>query len=152
MPRKNVCSEISDLEDRLVCLQGKYDQLTAELEKERAVSMISDEKGDYYQILQQRVFVLKQIDQIKSRIRKVEHREGLQNGNEEVSIGSCVELQNHITNLKIQLVFDEEANPTEGFISISSPIGKAILGKKNGEKITVQLPNGEIQYTIQDIE
>lgn len=152
MQRKNICSEISDLEDRLVCLQGKYDQLTAELEKERAVSMISDEKGDYYQILQQRVFVLKQIDQIKSRIRKVEHREGLQNGNEEVSIGSCVELQNHITNLKIQLVFDEEANPTEGFISISSPIGKAILGKKNGEKITVQLPNGEIQYTIQDIE
>lgn len=46
------------------------------------------------------------------------------------------------------LVGSAEANPREGKISSESPVGKAILGRKKGEKITVQTAGGEIVFTI----
>ena len=47
----------------------------------------------------------------------------------------------------------EKLNPLEGKISNESPIGKAILGKKKGNKVQVQLPNGNVvEYKIQNIK
>jgi len=50
------------------------------------------------------------------------------------------------------LVGRQEANPREGKISHESPIGKALLGHKVGDKVTVNLPNGEITLEILSIE
>jgi transcription elongation factor GreA len=50
------------------------------------------------------------------------------------------------------LVGSAEANPSEGKISIESPLGKAMLGAKKGEKITVHAPGGDLVFTIKAIE
>ena len=44
-----------------------------------------------------------------------------------------------------------EAKPTEGRISNESPVGRALLGKKKGESLTVQVPAGELAYKIVSI-
>ncbi|MFO7322942.1 MAG: transcription elongation factor GreA [Chloroflexota bacterium] len=49
------------------------------------------------------------------------------------------------------LVGSAEANPTEGKISLESPLGKALLGKKVGEKVKVDAPAGEITFVIKEI-
>ncbi len=45
-----------------------------------------------------------------------------------------------------------EADPSKDLISISAPLGEAIVGKKQGDEITVQAPNGTNQYRILSVE
>lgn len=67
-----------------------------------------------------------------------------------VTILSKVELKNlkMKKNFTYTLVSDAEANLKESKLSVSSPIGKAILGKKKGDKVEVQAPTGKIEYEI----
>lgn len=50
------------------------------------------------------------------------------------------------------LVGSAEANPREGKISIESPLGKALLGAKKGDKVVVDAPDGKFTYVIKNIE
>ncbi|MFQ3645452.1 MAG: transcription elongation factor GreA [Aggregatilineales bacterium] len=50
-----------------------------------------------------------------------------------------------------QVVGSAEANPLIGKISDESPLGKALLGKKVGDKVTVHAPAGETVFTIKKI-
>ncbi|MDX1992213.1 MAG: transcription elongation factor GreA [bacterium] len=50
------------------------------------------------------------------------------------------------------LVGSAEANPREGKVSIESPLGKALMGAKIGEKVTVKAPDGDIVFKIVSIE
>lgn len=67
-----------------------------------------------------------------------------------VTILSKVELKNikMKKNVTYLLVSEAEANIKEGKISVASPIGKAILGKKRGDKVQVMAPNGAIDLEI----
>ena len=50
------------------------------------------------------------------------------------------------------LVGSAEANPREGKISVESPLGKALLGSKVGDRVTVAAPDGEIEFKVKSIE
>lgn len=50
------------------------------------------------------------------------------------------------------LVGSAEANPSQGKISIESPLGKALLGTKVGDRVKVKAPDGEIVFNIKAIE
>jgi transcription elongation factor GreA len=47
-----------------------------------------------------------------------------------------------------QIVGSQEANPMEGKLSEESPIGRGLLGHKEGETVTVKAPAGEMQFKI----
>jgi transcription elongation factor GreA len=53
--------------------------------------------------------------------------------------------------MKYTLVAENEADLKAGKISVDSPIGKALLGKKVGEKVDVQVPAGKITFEISEI-
>ena len=65
-----------------------------------------------------------------------------------IGIGSKVELKNGSKTVNYHVVGPVEANPIEGKISNESPIGVALMGKKEGDKATVTTPKGDINYTI----
>lgn len=67
--------------------------------------------------------------------------------------GSRVLLGNVDTgeDVEYQLVGPEESNIEEGRISVSSPLGQAILGKKPDDEITVQAPAGRRVYELIEI-
>ena len=44
-----------------------------------------------------------------------------------------------------------DAKPADGKISNESPVGRALLGKKRGEKVVVKVPAGDFTYTIRSI-
>lgn len=75
------------------------------------------------------------------------------NGTSSVQVGSTVCIADESgTKLEYMIVGPVEADPLEGKISNESPIGAAVLGKKKGEKITVETPRGEKTYTIESIK
>ncbi|MGN1081853.1 MAG: transcription elongation factor GreA, partial [Acutalibacteraceae bacterium] len=67
-----------------------------------------------------------------------------------VHIGSKVILQDveFKEEMQIKLVGSREANPDEGLLSDESPIGKAIIGKKQGAKVEVEAPAGKLTFKI----
>jgi transcription elongation factor GreA len=71
-----------------------------------------------------------------------------------VSLGDHVKIQEKGSKEQetFQIVGPAEANPKEGRISNESPMGKALMGHKVGEKITVRAPDGNIEYTIKAVQ
>jgi len=70
-----------------------------------------------------------------------------------VSILSKVKIKNKKNGAQMTytLVSEEEADLKSGKISVKSPIGKGLLGKKVGESTEIQVPAGKIAFEIQDI-
>ncbi|MCZ6901134.1 MAG: transcription elongation factor GreA [Bacteroidetes bacterium] len=70
-----------------------------------------------------------------------------------VSILSKVKIKNRGNGMEVSytLVSEEEADLKTGKISVKSPIGKGLLGKKIGEVALVQAPAGSIEFEILDI-
>lgn len=66
---------------------------------------------------------------------------------------SSVVLENTDTgeNVEYQLVGPDESNVEQGRISVLSPLGKAIIGKKPGDEIILQTPGGQRAYELVDI-
>jgi transcription elongation factor GreA len=50
------------------------------------------------------------------------------------------------------LVGAVESDPGEGRISVDSPVGRAIVGKKKGDKVTVNVPQGTLHLTIKSVK
>jgi transcription elongation factor GreA len=68
-----------------------------------------------------------------------------------VIIGSTVTLANKDRELTYQFVGDLEANPSERKLSLLSPVGKAVEGKKVGDEIEIMTPSGKFSYFIKKI-
>ena len=67
-----------------------------------------------------------------------------------VLILSTVDVRNlsNSSIMKYTLVAESEADLAKGKISVNSPIGKGILGKKRGEKAIITVPSGKIELEI----
>ena len=72
----------------------------------------------------------------------------------QVTIGSTVTVTavNGGMSRSFKIVGSQEADAMHGIISEDSPFGKALMGAREGEIVTVNAPAGEIQYTIDKIE
>jgi transcription elongation factor GreA len=70
-----------------------------------------------------------------------------------VALGSKVTVVEQGENVKetYYLVGSAEADPSEGKISLESPLGKALMGAKVGDKVKVDAPAGEIVFVIKSI-
>ena len=71
-----------------------------------------------------------------------------------VTIGSSVTVKNAAgkTMPPYKIVGSQEADPMHGMISEDSPFGKAFIGKKEGDTITVEAPQGNISYQLVKVE
>ena len=65
-----------------------------------------------------------------------------------VGLDTLVMVSDDVHEKQYHIVGDQEADPLSGKISPRSPIGSALMGKKEGEKVVVQTPKGVITYTI----
>jgi transcription elongation factor GreA len=72
-------------------------------------------------------------------------------GTSSVQIGSVVEVEINGSTKKMEIVSGVEADPISGKISCESPMGKAFLGKKEGDVCLVETPSGEKEFKILNI-
>ena len=70
-----------------------------------------------------------------------------------ISLGSNVKILNK--NLNVEIVYDlvgsNESNPMEGKISDQSPIGAALMGKRVGDEVVAEAPNGTIVMQVLEV-
>lgn len=69
-----------------------------------------------------------------------------------VGFGSRVTVELNGKRYTYLLVSSEESNPTEMKLSIDSPVGKALMGHKVGDKVTVVMPGREVIYQIVNLD
>ena len=68
-------------------------------------------------------------------------------------VHSIVKIKN-LTNsavMEYKLVAQSEANLAQGKISVDSPIGKGLLGKKTGDSVEIEIPSGNVKFEILEI-
>lgn len=72
---------------------------------------------------------------------------------EKVSFGLVVKVKDNEfgDEMEFKIVGATEANSLKGKISNESPLGKALIGAKKGDVVSVEAPAGVIEYTILDI-
>ena len=70
-----------------------------------------------------------------------------------ISLGSVVKLydEDFEEEITYSIVGSNQADPLERKISDQSPIGRALMGKRAGERISVIVPAGEIHFTIREV-
>jgi transcription elongation factor GreA len=71
----------------------------------------------------------------------------------EVQILTRVKIKNTKTNqiMSYMIVSESEANLKEGKLSVTTPIAKGLLGKKVGQKATVSVPSGVMEFEVMEI-
>ncbi len=69
-----------------------------------------------------------------------------------VQIGSKITVEAKGKKKEYTIVGAQEADPLAGKISNESPLGVAFLGKKTGDTVHVQVPAGNLEYTVLEIE
>ena len=73
-------------------------------------------------------------------------------GKSVVGLGSTVHVELGGGSQKYTIVGSTEANPDQGKISEESLVGKALIGKKAGDEIAVEVPSGTLSYKISKVE
>jgi len=88
------------------------------------------------------------IDELEAAIKGAQVIQQHKDDDNKVGIGESITIKTNGTTKTYVLVGELEADPTNNKISISSPIGQSLLGKKEGEKVKIQTPGGEAIYTV----
>jgi len=68
-----------------------------------------------------------------------------------VEFGSTVSLETGGKKVVYQIVSEHESNPTDKKISVTSPLGKMLIGKSVGQIVKLNAPAGEVIYTITEL-
>ena len=69
-----------------------------------------------------------------------------------VAIGCKVTVKGPAGEAAYAIVGSQEADPMHGIISEESPFGRALIGAKEGDTVSVEAPQGVINYTVLRIE
>ena len=92
-------------------------------------------------------------DKIKRLTKTIEQAEVIQkNEGGKIQIGSIVYLESKSGKDKYQIVEPEEADILTGKISLKSPLGQALLNKKEGDLVNFNAPGGTKEYKIAEVE
>lgn len=119
------------------------------LQKARAMGDLS-ENSEYVAAKEDLAFVegrVRELEELVSRAEIVHD----QNGKGYVQVGSRVTVQTAEGKEQYHIVGEFEADPLVKKLSHSSPIGNALMGKKIGNEVEVNIPAGKVTYKIVDI-
>lgn len=108
------------------------------------------ENAEYHAALEYQRHIQNRIEYLRQRITGSQIITSDPSGSEHVIFGSCVTVLDLEDNSEEQftLVGEAEANPREGRISTTSPIGKSLLGKKPDDIVEVTTPGGVVKLKI----
>lgn len=108
------------------------------------------ENAEYEEAKNEQAFIEGRIITLEKMLRNARVINNGAVSKDEVSVGSHVKLKDMDTGeeLEFWLVGSAEADPAHNKISNESPVGRAILGRKAGEVVEVNVPDGIIRYKI----
>ena len=111
------------------------------------------ENSEYKAALERQQFVRARLSQLRERLSKLSSIDVTQISHDSVGLGSRVVVKDEKSGLKetYQLVFGDAVEFDEGHVTMSSPIGRALLGKKVGEIAHLRLPTVMRQLKVTEL-
>ncbi len=142
----------------------KLEELKAELESYRTTRRADvaerlkrakelgdlSENSEYTEARDEQQFVETHISELEDTIKDAEIIT-MTHGGKTVQIGTTFNAERAGKKVTFTIVGADEAKPEVGMISNESPIGKAFLGRKPKDVVSIKTPAGEAKYTIIDI-
>ncbi len=141
------------LKKDLKALKGKKRrEIAGALEHARLLGDLS-ENAEYDSAKQLQDVNEKRIFELEGKLGMAKILENESISTDKAYVGASLKLKDLDSGEEItyKLVAEDEANFAEGKISISSPVGKALLGKKKGEVANIKVPAGTLKYKITEI-
>jgi transcription elongation factor GreA len=137
---ENLKKELEDLE------KNKRPKAVDRLQKARAMGDLS-ENSEYTAAKEELDLIERQIVEMNAIVENAEVIES-SNNKQSVNIGSTVLVEVNGVKDEYTIVGEFEANPLEKKLSHISPIGKALMGKKVGDQIEIEVPAGKVRYKV----
>jgi len=127
-------------------------EIAREIEKARAYGDIS-ENAEYDAAKDAQAHNEQRIAELEAKLSKCRILDDSLMSKDEVLIGATVKLRDMDTGEEFEymLVAEVEADYAQNKISVSSPVGKALLGHKAAEIVEIVIPAGILKYRIESI-
>jgi transcription elongation factor GreA len=138
------------LQDEIAALEYELrNELPKEILKARAHGDLS-ENAEYHAAKERQGYVNARLGQLQARLREFSMIDLSKLPRDRVGLGSHVVVLdlNKDEEFAYSLVTSEEADVSSGKISTSSPIGKGLLGKRVGDTVKIQIPDGVREMEI----
>jgi len=151
IPKQNV-PKIKLTQEGYDKFQALFDKLTKErpevLERLQAAREMGDlsENGAYHAAKFELGNIDRQLRKLTYQLRYAEITETKKSGT--ADFGSTIKLDNNGKEMTFMLVSGYESDPKEGKLSVYSPIGKAVVGKKAGDEVIVDAPAGKLTLKL----
>jgi transcription elongation factor GreA len=108
------------------------------------------ENAEYHAAKNAQAHLETQIQRLRERLLSAQVVE--ETAGDVVGLGSTVEVTDEKgRNSTYRLVSTHEADPTSGLVSVDSPVGKALVGKRKGQRAVVQVPQGARTLTLTSV-
>jgi transcription elongation factor GreA len=146
MPRDVILTPegLTKLKDELAHLQSDGRREVAQRIKEAREFGDISENSEYDDAKNAQAMLEAKIAQLEERVRAATVVDPSELSNDIVGVGSTVHVKDEKTgkSQKFTIVGSAEVNPAESKISNESPIGRAVLGRKRNETVSVAVPKG----------
>ncbi|MBM4255776.1 MAG: transcription elongation factor GreA [Deltaproteobacteria bacterium] len=138
-------------------LKQEVDELRYELQvkipkdlQEAAAQGDLSENAEYETARARQDLVRARVAQLEERLRQLVLYDFSSIPRDRIAYGSRVTLEDASDGkvVEYQIVFPEEVDPNAGHVSLSSPIGQALLRKEVGDEVEVTTPQGKCKYEI----
>lgn len=138
---------LEKLKAELLNLKGRRREVAERIKVAREFGDLS-ENSEYEDARNEQSFLEGRIQELEDMVRKAVILEKNGNGGDKAELGSVVTLQMDGEKLTYELVGATESDPINGKISVDSPLGFCLMGKKKGENVEIKTPNGKTSYKI----
>ena len=143
---------LKELEDEYKELtEKKLPKLIKRVKRARDFGDLS-ENAEYANAREDLAFAKGRADELEEVLAKAKVIKKPRKGRKSITLGSKIKVKVDGEKRELTVVGEWEADPMAKKISASSPLGKALLGKKKGEKVKVEVPAGKVTYTILKIQ
>ena len=146
-------------------LERKLKQQVIELDRELRIELprqiklavaLGDlsENAEYHAALERQTFVRARIGQFRKRLAELALVNWDNIPKDWIGLGSRVVLYEDETESEItyELVLPDDGDVAQGRISIASPIGKGLMGHREGDEVTIRIPSGTKEYEILEFQ
>jgi transcription elongation factor GreA len=141
---------LGQLSDEIEKLQHELNvELPKEIGKARELGDLS-ENAEYHAAKERQHYLRSRMEQLRQRFQQLSLLDFSKIPRDKIGLGSAVKVLDLDTDGEITytLVIAEEADVASGKISVSSPIGRALLGKVDGDEVRVVVPSGVREFEI----
>ena len=146
MPREVILTQegLVKLQEELEVLSGEKRREVAQRIKEAREFGDISENSEYDDAKNEQAMLESRIAQLEEKLRAAQIIEAKDVSTDVVGVGSTVHVKDEKTgkSQKFTIVGSSEANPAELKLSNESPVGRALMGKKRNELVSVPIPKG----------